>query len=241
MEALLDDVGAEQAVLVGHDWGALVAWHMGMLRPERCRSIVGVSVPYNRWPAKPTEVFRLLHGDRFFYIRYFQELGVAEAELDADVERFLLSIIRVAAGDTPGATLSSVLPFEGTTVIEAFEHTIGRRPDGPPPWLPSADLAVFVDQFEASGCFGPVSWYRNFDANHELTRHIDPSTFTMPTAFIAGDHDPVVAGRPELLERMAEELPRHRGSTLVPGAGHWVQQEAAEVFTRVLLDTLHEF
>jgi pimeloyl-ACP methyl ester carboxylesterase len=236
--ALLDDVGADRAVVVGHDWGAIVAWHMGMLHPERCRAIVGASVPYHRWPAPPTQVFRAVHGDRFFYIRYFQEIGVAEAELDADPERFLLSIVWVAAGETAGATLASELPFEGTTLVRAFEHRLGHRPAGPPPWLPRADFDVFVDQFRRSGFFGPVSWYRNFDANHELTKHIGPETFTMPTAFIAGADDPVISGRPEAVDAMAAVLPNHLASHLLPGVGHWVQQEAPGTFTESLLALL---
>jgi pimeloyl-ACP methyl ester carboxylesterase len=235
--ALLDDVGAEQAVIVGHDWGALVAWHMAELHPERCRAIVAASVPYMHWMAPPIQVFQTVHGDRFFYILYFQEPGVAEAELDADPERFLLSILWVAAGESAGMPLSSRLPAEGTTLVQAFEHQLGRRPDGPPPWLPRADLDVYVEQFRRSGCFGPVSWYRNFDANYELVRDVDPGAFPMPTAFVAGEHDPVIVGR-NMIEAMEATLPNHVDTTLIPGVGHWVQQEAPERFNAWLLDVL---
>ena len=238
--ALLDDVAAEQAVIVGHDWGALVAWHMGMLHPERCRAVVAASVPFNRWPAPPTDVFRALHGDRFFYILYFQERGVAERELDADPERFLLSIIWAATGESAAARLSSDLPSEGTTLISAFEHSLGGRPAEPPVWLPRDDLAVFVEQFRRSGFFGPVSWYRNFDTNYELTKAIEPSVFTMPTAFVAGAVDPVIAGRPALIDTMDATLPNHLGSHLITDIGHWVQQEAPDAFNRWLLGVLDE-
>ena len=235
---LLDEVGAEQAVIVGHDWGALVAWHLGVLHPDRCRAVVAASIPYNEWPAAPTDVFRMMHGDRFFYILYFQEPGVAEVELDADPERFLLSIIWAAAGESAGTALSSDLPAAGTALIQAFEHALGRRPTLPPPWLPQADLDAVVDQFRHSGFFGPVSWYRHFDTNHELTRHLGPATFTMPTAFVAGATDPVIAGRPGLIDAMAAVLPHHLDSRLIPGVGHWVQQEAPEEFNRWLLGLL---
>lgn len=235
--ALLDDVDAEQAVIVGHDWGALLAWHMGAIRPERCRAIVGASVPYNQWPAKPTDVFRFLYGDRFFYILYFQEPGVAEAEFDADPERFLRSIIWVAAGDSTG-TLSSDLPMVGTTMQQSLDAALGARPEGLPPWLPQVDFDHFVDQFRASGFFGPVSWYRNFDVNYERTRDLGPERFTMPTAFIAGDRDPVIVDRMGLVDAMASKLPDFRGSTLIAGAGHWVQQEAPDEFNDALLSFL---
>lgn len=238
--ALLDHVGAEQVVVVGHDWGALVAWHLGLLHPDRCRALVAASVPYNRWPAPPTEVFRALHGDRFFYINHFQEVGVAERELDADVERFLLAMIWTASGEGSGRPLASDLPAAGTTCIEAFEHHVGRRPTAPPPWLSTADLAVYVEQFERSGFFGPVSWYRNFDRNHELTAHLGPDAFTMPTAFVAGAVDPVIAARPALVDELATLLPDHVATHLIPGAGHWVQQEAPDRFTAWLIDLLVE-
>jgi pimeloyl-ACP methyl ester carboxylesterase len=236
--ALLDDVDAEQAVIVGHDWGALVAWHLGMLHPDRCRAIVAASVPYNRWPAPPTDVFRVIHGDRFFYILHFQEVGVAEAELDADVERFLLAILWAGTGGVGGARFTSELPAAGTTFVAALEHELGRRPEQPPGWLERADFDVFVQQFRRSGFAGPVHWYRNFDHDHQLTAGIGPDVLTMPTAFVAGADDPVIRGRPELVEAMTATLPNHLGSHLVAGAGHWVQQEAPEAVTDWLLATI---
>lgn len=241
--ALIDDAGAEQAIVVGHDWGALLAWHLAMTRPERCRAVVAASVPFNEWPARPTDVFRALHGDRFFYILYFQEPGVAEAELDADPERFLRAIVWAAAGEGPGGnTLASQLPMAGTTMIGALEASLesalGRVPDDLPPWLPPDDFATFVAQFRTSGFFGPVSWYRNMDRNHDRTRDLGAAALTMPTGFVAGDRDPVIAGRPELVTNMDTILPNHLGSHLLPGAGHWVQQEAPAAFTAALLDLL---
>lgn len=239
--ALLDDAGAEQGLIVGHDWGALVAWHLGATRPERCRAIVGASVPYNQWPAKPTDVFRLLHADRFFYILYFQEPGVAEAELEADPERFLRSIIWAAAGDSAGTRLSSELPMAGTTMQRALDTALDGTPDGLPPWLPQPDFDTFVDQFRTSGFIGPVSWYRNLDVNYDEVKDLGPERFTMPTAFIAGELDPVIAGRAELVEAMATTLPRFAGSVIIPGAGHWVQQEAPSAFADALLEFLARF
>ncbi|HWL45037.1 MAG TPA: alpha/beta hydrolase [Ilumatobacter sp.] len=235
--ALLDDAGAEQGVIVGHDWGALVTWHMAMLRPERCRAVFAASVPYNVWPAKPTDVFKAIHGDRFFYILYFQEPGVAEAELDPQVERFLRAIYWVAAGDSASYRRSAKLPAAGTLLIDDFERSLGGPPVGLPDWLGADDLATFVDQFERSGLHGPVSWYRNFDTNWELTKHLGPADLAMPTAFVAGEHDPVIRMR-DLAGTQDSLLPNHLGSTLIPGAGHWVQQEAPTPFNAWLLTTL---
>ncbi|MFV0526459.1 MAG: alpha/beta fold hydrolase [Acidimicrobiales bacterium] len=243
--ALLDDVGARDAVIVGHDWGALLAWHFGLVHPDRTRALIAASVPYTNWPAPPVEVFRALHGDRFFYILYFQEPGVAEAEFDADPEGFLRGIIWLAAGESAGRTLSSDLPLAGTSMHQSMVAALGGIPEGLPPWLSRADFDVYVDQFRTSGFFGPVSWYRNFDTNYEATRDIGPAGYaagpggrSLPTFFIAGALDPVIAGRPGLVDSMDAVLPDHRGSVLIPDVGHWVQQEAPDRFNRALLDAL---
>ena len=85
-------------MFVGHDWGALVVWDLARLHPERVRAVVNVSVPYTPWPAPPTELFRAQFGDRFFYILYFQPVGPAEAELEADVERTMRTVLWAASG-----------------------------------------------------------------------------------------------------------------------------------------------
>ena len=236
--ALLDDIGVEQAFIVGHDWGALLAWHLGQTRPERCRSVIAASVPFNEWPAKPTEVFRFMHEDRFFYILYFQEVGVAEAELDADPERFLRAIVWGAAAEGARSALTSTMPKAGTTMTAALEHELCGPPVGLPAWMFDSDFNHFVSQFRTSGFFGPVSWYRNLDANYERTKDLGAAALTMPTAFIAGDLDPVISQRMELVSTMEHTLPDFRGSVLIPGIGHWVQQEAPEAFTSALVDLL---
>lgn len=238
--AILDEANSEQAIIVGHDWGAIVAWHMGLLHPDRCRAVVAASVPFNEWPAPPTEVFKRLHGERFFYILYFQEPGVAEAELDADPERFLQSIYWVAAAESGGGPLSSGLPFRETTLIAAFEHQLGRRPSEPPPWMTTTDFNTYVEQFRQSGFRGPIDWYRNFDTNYAATKQLDPSVLSMPTAFVGGALDPVIVGAPHVVTKQADRLPNYLGGHLIEGAGHWVQQEAPDEFNRWLLATLQQ-
>lgn len=235
--ALLDDVGAEQAVFVGHDWGAFLVWHMGQLHPERCRGVIAASVPYTAWPARPTELFRMVYGDNFFYITYFQQVGPAETELETDVRDTMRTILWAASGECYRPETRDPLPAEGTGFLDAMRH-LADIPDGLPAWLSDADLDSYVDSFTTSGFFGPVSWYRNLDANYERTKDIEPSTLTMPTAFIGGTHDGVIAGRLETLEAMSTMLPNHLGNVLIPEAGHWTQQEAPEAFNEALLGLL---
>ncbi|MDA2944223.1 MAG: alpha/beta hydrolase [Actinomycetota bacterium] len=236
--ALLDAVGVDQAVIVGHDWGAIVTWHIGQRHPDRCRAIVTASVPWTPWPAPPTDVLRAQHGDNFFYILYFQIREVPERELDADPRRFILSIAHMASGDGMHSLVGGPMPAEGTRLTDYFEQAIGGRRLDVPQWMSEADLDTYTDQFIRSGFFGPISWYRNLDANHEIFTPIGATPLTMPTFFIAGDLDPVILGRPGYVERMDDDLPNHRDTVLLPGIGHWVQQEDPDGFNRVLLGWL---
>jgi pimeloyl-ACP methyl ester carboxylesterase len=235
---LLDDVGAHDAVFVGHDWGALLVWHMARIVPDRMRAAVAVSVPYTPWPAPPTQLFRAMFGDRFFYILYFQQVGPPERELEADVRRTMHTFLWAASGAMYRKRPSDLPPMEGTGFLESMTRVVGPVPDGLPRWLTQHDLDVYVERFEESGFFGPVSWYRNLDADHERVKDIPNDVIAMPTAFIGGTKDAVIAGRPEYVEAMNALLPDYRGATMIEGAGHWTQQEAPEEFNAALLGFL---
>jgi pimeloyl-ACP methyl ester carboxylesterase len=235
LAGLLDDVGADDAVFVGHDWGALVMWDMARLVPDRVRGVVNVSVPYTPWPAPPTEAFRATYGDRFFYILYFQQVGPPEAEFDADPSRFLRTMLWSASADTFGPPPTELPPMEGTGFTDALSLA-GDIPDWLPPWITDDEFATYVEQFTTSGLFGPVSWYRNLDADHALTKDLPAPT--MPCAFIGGRQDPVIAHRTEYVESMNDLLPDFRGAVWIDNAGHWTQQEQPEAFNAALFDLL---
>ena len=231
---LLDDLGEEKAVFVGHDWGALIVWDMARMYPDRVEAAVGVSVPYIPFPVRPTEVFEMLSGGKFFYILYFQEVGPAEKELEADprgaMRRILWSISGQGIGDE-SRTLAFDLPREGTGFLDGTADP----PDPLPAWLKQEDIDYYAAQFERSGFFGPLSYYRNLDRNWELTKDLGPERMTMPTLFIAGDRDPVPGDDTAL-----RSLPDYRGSVILPGVGHWTQQESPDAFTEALLGFLKQ-
>jgi pimeloyl-ACP methyl ester carboxylesterase len=230
---LVDETGQEQAVFVGHDWGALIVWDLIRLRPERVRGVVGVSVPFVNWPAPPIQLFRQAFGDDFFYIVYFQEVGPAEKELGADVRRTMRNVLwsASAAGADQERTRR---PAVGT----GFLDVMGEWPEELPAWLTADDLDRYTAAFEASGFFGPVSYYRNLDADYERVKDISPDMLTMPSFFIGGDLDMVVALDPSGVERMRQQLPGYRGDVIIPGVGHWTQQEAPDAFNDALLGFL---
>jgi pimeloyl-ACP methyl ester carboxylesterase len=232
--ALLDATGHDDAVFVGHDWGAMVVWEAARLHAERVSAVVGVSVPFTPWPARPTDIMKAMWTDRFFYILYFQQVGPPEKELEADVRRTMHNILWGASGEMYKGMPSEFPPMEGTGFLDMFTDIPEQLPD----WLTQADLDHYVKQFENSGFFGPVSWYRNLDANYEILKDLSPDLVTMPSYFIGGEKDGVIAGRPEYVDGMNGLLPDYRGKTMIPGAGHWTQQEAPEAFNAALLGFL---
>ena len=229
---LLDRYGESSAVFVGHDWGSMVVWQMAQRFPERVRGVVGMSVPFlPRAPMRPTELWDRAFGDRFFYIRYFQKPGVAEAELGADPHATMRKLLWSASGDAPESRLG-LLKAEGTGFLDG----LSEPPTGLPPWLSEDDLAVFGSAFERSGFTGGINWYRNFDRNWELSEAWADRKVTMPALFVTGERDAVRKMAPEHF--MAEWCTDFRGSTIVPEAGHWVQQERPAEVNRALLEFL---
>jgi pimeloyl-ACP methyl ester carboxylesterase len=232
---LLDHFGYEQATFVGHDWGAMVVWEMGRLHPERVSSLYNMSVPYSNAPAPPTEIFKVIFEGKFFYMLYFQPVGPAEAEFEADPRHFLRTMLYSAGGEgmaNAGPLVDA--PAEGTR----FMDILSTAPDTLPAWLTEADVDVYAEAFTRSGFFGPVSFYRNMDANWARSKDIPPSVYTMPTGFITGSLDPVNTMMPGAAAAMAEALPDFRGATMVEGAGHWVQQEKPAETNAALLQFL---
>ena len=239
--ALLDHYGADDAVFVGHDWGSMVVWEAARHRPDRVRAVVGVSVPYVEWPGPPVQLMKMVYTDRFFYILYFQQVGPPEAELGADARRTRSHVLYGASGEaTAGREMPTELPpMEGTgflTMMSEPPPLPYRGPEGP--WLDADDLDVYAAEFSHSGFFGPVSWYRNLDANAARANGLGADRLTMPSYFITGDVDVVRLMDPSGPERMRNLLPDYRGETIIPGSGHWVQQETPAAFNDALLGFL---
>ena len=239
--ALLDHYGADDAVFVGHDWGSIVVWEAARHRPQRVRAVVGVSVPYVEWPGPPVQLMRMVYTDRFFYILYFQQVGPPEAELAADARRTMGHVLYGASGEaSAGREMPTELPpMEGTGFLSMINEPPALPYTGPEgPWLTADDLDMYAAEFAHSGFFGPVSWYRNLDANAARANGLGADRLTMPSYFISGDVDVVRLMDPTGPERMRNLLPDYRGEAIIPGAGHWVQQETPAAFNDALLGFL---
>ncbi|MBN9517860.1 alpha/beta hydrolase [bacterium] len=230
---LVHELGAETAVVVGHDWGAPVAWHSALLRPDVFRAVGLLSVPYlpRAWgEPRPTEAMRALAGEGQFYQLYFQEPGRAEAELEADVRRAVTMFLYAASGDAPPEKRWRFLFGRDERLLDT-----GGMPDRMPDWLTEADLNHFTDEFTRTGFRGALNWYRNIDRMWETTRFLCGAKLRQPALFAAGEQDAVVAMYRAAVEALPATVPDLRVNTLLPGAGHWVQQERPAEVNELLL------
>lgn len=217
--ALLDDTGEDKAVFVGHDWGAIVVWQLALLHPERVAGVVGMSVPFiPRGPVPPIQAMRAAFGDQFFYILYFQEPGVADADLGRDPATTMRRMLAGLSASGEGPQLGGLAAPDGRGLVDRLPE-----PTGLPAWLTQAELDTYVEAFSQTGFTGGINWYRNLDRNWALTAHLEGAKVTVPSLFVAGAADPVLAMTPPAI--MEGWLTDHRGNVLVEGAGHWVQQE----------------
>ena len=232
IEGLLDALGERDAVLVGHDWGATIAWNVAALRPDRCRAVVGMSVPYlGRPPVPPTKLFDQVFGERWFYVSYLQEPDVAEKELEADVQRTMRIIL---AGTAPfDTTAPAVLAKrKGDGFLAGIDV-----PNTLPAWLSDEDLAYFVEQYAGSGFRGGLSLYRNMDRDWEDLPELAAARIEQPALFITGERDPARSLAPTDAMRV---FVRNLREVVVPEAGHWIQQERPDAVNASLIRFVRE-
>ena len=211
--ALLDsEVGGrvDQAVFIGHDWGAMVVWHAALLHPERVRAVAGLSVPpIPRARSRPTQRWREKFGDDFYMLR-FQEPGLADAEMEADV----------------AATMRGM--FAGLIDGDALL----------PDWISADEFDYYVTEFGRTGFTGALNWYRNYDRNWESTPQLTGAQTNAPALFIGGTADPV--GPTMSPARAREVVAGPYTEKWIDGAGHWVQQERPDEINRILLAFLRD-
>ena len=225
---LIPALGHDTAVVIGHDWGAPTAWGCALHYPEQVTAVGALSVPFMpRSPAAPMAVMREVFKGQFFYQLYFQEPGVAEAEFERDIRTALRKFLVLGAGETdlvgrpaqsPDGDLLSALP----------------DPKVLPAWLTEADLDFYTAEFERSGMRGPLNYYRNHDLTWQLTAGA-PQQIRQSAMFVAGAKDGVIAMAGDALQKLPERVPNLRINELIPGIGHWTQQEAPAAVNNALL------
>ena len=229
---IIDSLGEKNAIIIGHDWGALVAWDCMLLHPDLFRALIAMSVPYyGRANESLIVSLKKTFGDKFYYILYFQEYGKAEAEFDADPYAILSRLY-----------LSPDSPREKPELTDPKLSAGGwiprlGKPKGLPAWLTQEDLEYYVKEFTEAGFRGGINYYRNFHRNWEITPQLEGAVIEKPVLFIAGEKDVVIRGAKEdmLKKAMSKSVKSLHGVRLFPKIGHWVQQEAPEETNREII------
>ncbi len=213
--ALLDELGTERAAIVGHDWGAAIAWEFARRHPARVAAVVGMSVPFlPRGPAPPVGLLREALGEDF-YIVWFQQPGAADEALARDVRR----------------TFTTTKPW--TDGWADGEDALAR-----PSWMTEEDLDVYVEAFTRTGFTGGLNYYRNIDRNWELAAPLGERRIEQPAMFLTGSRDQVARWMPDsVMDGWVLDL---RERVAIDGAGHWVQQERPAEVNAALLGFLGE-
>lgn len=228
---LLDAVGADDAAVVGHDFGAVVAWAAPLLAPHRFSAVVGVSLPPVPRPRIPTtQAFRKVFGDHFFYILYFQQPGPADNELARDPATTLRKLFATPPAHDEAAARRMLAPGPAGFLDRIPE------PGGLPDWLDEADFEVYVDAFARGGFTAPLNWYRCFDRNWELTAHTPAATIEVPALFIGGAADATLTYTPR--DRASEVVSGPYREVVLDGAGHWLTEERPDELSRLLVEFL---
>jgi pimeloyl-ACP methyl ester carboxylesterase len=250
--------GYDTATVIGHDWGSPVAWTAAWLHPDVFDGVMGISVPFARrgqialpgnpfGEIRPAEYHRTIAGPgRTFYQEYFAAQDAVIDEIEMDVGRWLTGLLYSVSGDA----LAAAPPSPEQDPIEALRHGPLCIPDGArmfeafaypgnlPQWLPAADLAFFVEEFQRSGFGGPLSYYHNVDGNwHDLAEQ-DATPLQVPGCFVGGQFDIGTAWGAEAIARAPEVMTDYLGSRILDGCGHWIQQERPRETNRLILEFL---
>jgi pimeloyl-ACP methyl ester carboxylesterase len=233
--AIADVLGHERWVSIGPDWGSNIAWRTGLRFPDRTAAVFGLSVPYRPPPPKPMKDFGSAQSGRFSYIQYFGEVGVAEAELERDPRASLKQMFFVGSGGAPKDEWIKSKPRD-SKLLEGWV----QAPSGPLSFMDDEVLDRYAVAFAAGGFFGPLCWYRNLDIDYdEMHAYCDPRIH-QPTGFLCGDKEVTLSMFPNTLEVQREYLTDLRTETIIPGAGHWIQQERPTEVTAALIAFLND-
>ena len=230
---LIPALGHDTAIVFGHDWGAPTAWSTALWHPDKVTAVGCLSVPFSpRAEAPPLDTMKKMFEGMFFYQLYFQEPGVAEKEWESNVRVNLRKFFHLGSGSFDPSGMQPKTP--DADLLSDIEDP-GSLGD----WCTEADMDFYTAEFEASGFRGPLNYYRNHNQTWELTAD-KPTTIDQPALFVAGEKDGVIMMAAEALRNMPNYVKDLRTQQLIPGIGHWTQQEAPEPVNKALLAFLKE-
>jgi pimeloyl-ACP methyl ester carboxylesterase len=235
---LLDAFGVQHAVIAGHDIGATMAWQAALLRPDRFKGVIALGPPFRPrafgGSVPPTTI--MPRNENAVFYQLFLQTPEAEAALGRDVRRTFRGQFYSLSGDRPPSTGAGVaeagmVPRKGAVLAD---------PASLPAWITESDIDVYVAEFTRSGFRGPLSWWRNIDRGWELLAAFDGAAVTVPALHIVGDRDFVAAAFQQATAKQSMFLPKLRPTIMLPGCGHWTQQERATEVSAAMIDFLRQ-
>jgi pimeloyl-ACP methyl ester carboxylesterase len=235
MSGLIDTLGYDDAIIIGHDWGAPVAWNSALRFPEKISAVGAISIPFTpRGDAPPLDLMKQIFKDQFFYILYFQEAGVAEAELEGDVPRFLRMFMHMGSAAMDLDALATQPKPADAKLLDGLPD-----PDGVPGFLTQEEFDFYVNEFEANGLSTPLNYYRNVNRSWERTADLAGKLIQQPSMLIVGRQEGVLrmSADPEL-KNIRDVLPNLKQLTWIENCGHWTQQEKPQEVTDAMVKFL---
>jgi pimeloyl-ACP methyl ester carboxylesterase len=238
MVGLVRALGYEQAVIAGHDWGAPVAYNAAILRPDMFRAVILLSVPYrerNEGVVPPTETIRnRMPPGQQFYQTYFQTPGVAEKEFDADPKRSLRMLLYSLSGSIPKEHKWRYIFGVDESALDGCTD-----PAQLPAWLTQEDLDYYAQEYSRTGFRGGLNWYRGLDIFWQETAFLIGRKLLQPTLYVGGMDDAVVEFARPAVDNLEKSVPNLWKKVLLPGVGHWTEQEAPAEVNRLMVEFLH--
>lgn len=230
---LVDALAGAPAVVAGHDWGALIASHCALLRPDLFRGVALLSVPFvPRRDVNQSQWEERTYPGKLFYQASLRS-PLAEAYFGADVKARLLAGLWRLSGDVPREKRWKPVTEPGAPEPPATAS-------GLPRWLEEQDLATLAAEFQRTGFTGGLNYYRNMDRNWALTPFLNGAKLLQRTLFLAGSADPVLEFLDEEYQALEANVPNLWKKVLIPGAGHWIQQERPDEVSQWLVAFLNE-
>jgi pimeloyl-ACP methyl ester carboxylesterase len=233
---LVDALGAKHAVIAGHDIGAAIAWQAALMRPDRFRAVIALSPPFRSrgygGSVPPTTL--MPQNENAVFYQLFLQTPEAEAALGRDLRRTFRAQFYSLSGDRPPSAggefaAAGMMPRKGTLLT---------APASLPAWITESDIDVYVEEFMRSGLRGPLAWWRNVDRSWELMAPFAGAMVTVPALYIAGDRDFVAAVYSQSIAEQSAMVPKLRPAIMLPGCGHWTEQERAPEVSAAIIDFL---
>lgn len=232
MVAILDQLGIEHAAIVGHDWGATVAWAAALLRPDRFVGVAALSVPYTpHGPASMVDMLRQT-APADFYMLYFLEPGRADAELDGQPATFLRRLFYTNSASLPQGRVPTMRLSANGLLTEGLDE-----PPEEMPWFDDVEIAIYADAFRRSGFTPALNTYRSLHRSWELMAAWADRTVEIPALYIGGERDIVryFPGMQEMIDGLTIMVPRAQPPMIIDKAGHFIHMESPEQVNKLLL------